>query len=101
MNASHVLNIHTKRNGLEGPSQLTNEKLKIRISTATISIGLWYRRTIAFKSLKLIGDHATRFAEIEAAENYSARQASSICRSNRATLPGRVRFVESVRTRTQ
>ena len=31
MTASTVLNAQTKRNGLAGPSQLTSEKLKIRI----------------------------------------------------------------------
>lgn len=35
--ASVVLNIHTNMNGLSGPSQLTKLKLKIRITTPTIS----------------------------------------------------------------
>ena len=38
MMASIVLNIHTNMNGLAGPSQLTSEKLKMRISTPTISM---------------------------------------------------------------
>ncbi len=35
--ASTVLNIHTNKNGLAGPIQLTRLKLKIRISTPIIS----------------------------------------------------------------
>jgi hypothetical protein len=42
--ASQELNIHTKRNGLFWPSQLTNEKLIIRITTPIISIFLMFRR---------------------------------------------------------
>jgi hypothetical protein len=38
MMASIVLNTHTNMNGLSGPSQLTSEKLNIRISTPIISI---------------------------------------------------------------
>ncbi|MEQ1914428.1 MAG: hypothetical protein ABL855_05005 [Sideroxydans sp.] len=36
--ASIVLNTQTNMNGLAGPSQLTSEKLKIRINTPTISM---------------------------------------------------------------
>lgn len=38
--ASVVLNIHTNINGLREPSQLTSEKLNIRITTPIISITL-------------------------------------------------------------
>jgi hypothetical protein len=38
--ASVVLTIHTNMNGLRGPSQLTSEKLEIRITTPTISRSL-------------------------------------------------------------
>jgi hypothetical protein len=37
MMASKVLIIHTNRNGLAGPNQLTKEKLNIRINTPVIS----------------------------------------------------------------
>ena len=40
--ASVVLKAHTKKNGLSAPIQLTSEKLKIRMSTPTISMNLMY-----------------------------------------------------------
>lgn len=40
MMASEVLKIHTNKNGLSGPSQLTRLKLKMRINTAIISMSL-------------------------------------------------------------
>jgi len=46
--ASVVLKAQTNKNGLSGPIQLTNEKLKIRISTPSISINLIYLRTNEF-----------------------------------------------------
>jgi hypothetical protein len=46
--ASVVLNAQTKKKGLEGPSQLTREKLKIRIRTPVISILRIWRFTQAF-----------------------------------------------------
>jgi hypothetical protein len=48
--SSVVLNVHTNRNGLSGPIQLTSEKLKIRISTLTISIERRFGATSAFKA---------------------------------------------------
>src|SRR5438552_7860006 len=61
--ASAVLNAHTKRKGLSGPSQLTSEKLKILISTPTISTTRRCRVTAAFsqrKSLMLVFLRPTR-----------------------------------------
>src|SRR5262249_14280897 len=52
MTASTVLKIHTNRNGLVGPSQLTSEKLKILISTPTISMDRRLRVTTAFSQRK-------------------------------------------------
>jgi hypothetical protein len=46
MIASVVLKIQTNRNGLLGPSQLTNEKLKMRITTPAISISLIFSNMI-------------------------------------------------------
>jgi hypothetical protein len=40
--ASVLLKAQTNRNGLSGPNQLTSEKLKMRISTPSISINLMY-----------------------------------------------------------
>ena len=54
MNASHVLNAHTKKKGLLGPSQLTNEKLKILISTPVISTARMFRETALFNLLWII-----------------------------------------------
>jgi len=52
--ASQVLNAHTKKKGLPGPSQLTNEKLNIRISTPVISIARMFRDTTLFNLLIII-----------------------------------------------
>jgi len=49
--ASVVLNAQTKRNGLWGPSQLTNEKLKILISTPIISMDRMFTVTNLFNLL--------------------------------------------------
>jgi hypothetical protein len=46
--ASQVLNAQTKKKGLLGPSQLTSEKLNIRINTPVISIMRRFRRTTPF-----------------------------------------------------
>jgi hypothetical protein len=47
-----VLKAQTKKNGLSAPNQLTNEKLKIRMSTPIISMGLMYLITKKFILLK-------------------------------------------------
>ncbi len=47
--ASTVLNAQTNRKGLCGPSQLTREKLNMRINTPTISM---LRRCRVIKSLR-------------------------------------------------
>jgi hypothetical protein len=43
-----VLKIHTNKKGLCGPSQLTSEKLLIRMMTPVISMVLRYFRTKEF-----------------------------------------------------
>jgi hypothetical protein len=52
--ASMVLNAHTNMNGLSGPIQLTNEKLKMRIMTPVISIDFRFIKTnpFTFKKFK-------------------------------------------------
>lgn len=52
--ASKVLNTQTNIKGLSAPSQLTNEKLKIRMSTPIISIKRIYFKTNALIAIALI-----------------------------------------------
>src|SRR5438270_13416444 len=52
--ASAVFTIHTNMNGLYGPSQLTSEKLKIRISTPTISSERKLRPTAALIRRRIV-----------------------------------------------
>ncbi|MEE7627891.1 hypothetical protein V3O24_17110 [Methylobacter sp. Wu8] len=52
--ASVVLKAQTNINGLSGPIQLTSEKLKIRISTPTISMNRIYLKTNEFNALIII-----------------------------------------------
>jgi hypothetical protein len=50
MTASVVLNAHTNRKGLAGPSQLTSVKLNILISTPPISMMRMYLKTNELKT---------------------------------------------------
>jgi hypothetical protein len=86
MIASVVLKIQTKRNGLAGPSQLTREKLMIRIMTPNNSIHLMCNRTKSFMICAPIAIHTANQGsepnsnQVDRAGNHLMPGGSTDCR---------------------
>jgi hypothetical protein len=64
--ASTVLNIHTNMKGLAGPSQLTRLKLKMRMSTPTISkVRTYFRMKVLIMDMgNLTGTSLTKYTRL-------------------------------------